>query len=99
MNAPAGIYNVCDNEPVIFAEFLRIMASAMGAKKPLHLPGFLGKPMFGQAWRYFSRSTRVSNTKLKQVTGWQPQVESVREGWPQVAAALKASEGEMREAA
>jgi len=99
VNAPAGIYNVCDNEPVTFAEFLRLMASAMGAKKPLHLPGFLGKPMLGQAWSYFSRSTRVSNAKLKQVTGWQPQVKSVREGWPQVAAALKASEAGMREAA
>ena len=99
VNAPAGIYNVCDDEPVIFAEFLRIMTSAIGAKKPLHLPGFLGKPLFGQAWSYFSRSTRVSNAKLKEVTGWHPQVRSIREGWPRVATALNASEAEIRKAA
>lgn len=34
VNAPAGIYNVCDNEPVFFAEYLRIMTSAIGVKPP-----------------------------------------------------------------
>ena len=90
VNAPAGVYNVCDDEPIIFAEYLRILTSAVGGRKPLRLPGFLGKTMFGQAWNYFSRSTRVSNAKLKQATGWTPQMKSAREGWPVVVAALKA---------
>lgn len=34
VNAPAGICKVSDDEPVIFAEFLRIMTSAIGAKSP-----------------------------------------------------------------
>lgn len=99
VNAPAGIYNVCDDEPVTFAEYLRTLSSAIGTNRPLHLPGFLGKPMFGQAWNYFSRSTRVSNARLKSATGWQPRLRSVREGWPVVAAALKAGEVSRRQAA
>ena len=88
VSAPAGIYNVCDNTPVTFAEHIRLLAAAIGAKPPVHLPGFLGKLTFGGVWNYFSRSQRVSNTKFKEATGWHPLVKSVREGWPLVAAEL-----------
>ena len=88
VNAPAGIYNVCDDEPVPFVEFVHLLASAIGAKPPLHLPAFVGKMMFGAVWSYFSSSQRVSNAKLKDATGWQPLVKSVRDGWPLVAAEL-----------
>ncbi len=91
VNAPAGIYNVGDDEPMPFVEFVHLLASAIGAKPPLHLPGFLGKIMFGGVWSYFSSSQRVSNAKLKQATGWRPLVKSVREGWPLVAAELERS--------
>ena len=89
VSAPAGIYNVCDNTPVTLAAHLRLLAAAVGAKPPLRLPGFLGKLMFGGVWDYFSRSQRISNTKLKEATGWQPLVKSVREGWPLVASELR----------
>lgn len=89
LSAPAGIYNICDDQPVLFAEYLRALATAAGAKKPLHLPAFLGPVAFGQAWRYFSRSQRVSNAKLKRATHWTPEVRSVLEGWPLVAAELR----------
>ncbi len=99
VNAPPGIYNVCDDDPVVFAEQLRVIAAAVGAKKPMHLPGFLGGMMFGDVWKYLSRSLRVSNAKLKQATGWQPQIKSVREGWPLIAATLAAGESRSRRAA
>jgi nucleoside-diphosphate-sugar epimerase len=86
---PGGIYNVCDDEPVLFAEYLQSLAAAAGAKKPLHLPGFLGSLMFGQVWEYFSRSQRVSNAKLKRLAGWEPSVKSVLEGWPLVLSELE----------
>lgn len=88
VSAPAGIYNVCDDQPVLFAEYLRALAAAAGAKKPLHMPAFLGPVIFGQAWRYFSRSQRVSNAKLKRASHWEPEVKCVLEGWPRVAAEL-----------
>lgn len=79
--APAGIYNVCDDEPVLFRDYLQALANAAGAKKPLRLPAFLGRLMFGQVWEYFSRSQRVSNAKLKRETGWKPQIASAVKGW------------------
>ena len=88
IKAPAGTYNVCDDQPVLFAEYLEALSSAIGAKKPLHMPGFLGKLIFGHVWRYFSRSQRVSNARLKKLAGWQPEVKSALEGWPRVAAGL-----------
>ncbi len=88
VTAPAGIYNVCDDQPLFFIEYLRALASAAGAKPPLHLPGFLGKLMFGFVWEYFSRSQRVSNAKFKRATGWEPQVKNALEGWPLAVAGL-----------
>lgn len=85
VTVPAGIYNVCDDEPVLFAEYLRALAAAAGTKKPLHMPAFLGPVMFGQVWKYFSRSQRVSNAKLKRAAHWEPHVKSALEGWPLIA--------------
>jgi nucleoside-diphosphate-sugar epimerase len=84
----AGIYNVCDDEPLLFSEYVRILAESVGARKPLHLPGFLGTLLFGTVWQYLSRSLRVSNTKLKTASSWRPQVRSASEGWPLIARAL-----------
>ena len=88
LDIPAGIYNVVDDEPVPFAEYLANLARAIGARKPFRLPTILGKWMFGDVWKYFSRSLRVSNGRLKEVSNWKPDVKSVAEGWPLVAAQL-----------
>jgi nucleoside-diphosphate-sugar epimerase len=89
VTAPAGTYNVCDDQPVLFVEYLRALAAASGAKNPLRMPGFLGPLMFGQVWNYFSRSQKVSNARFKTLAGWRSAVKSVLEGWPLVAAELR----------
>jgi nucleoside-diphosphate-sugar epimerase len=88
LNVPAGIYNVADDDPVSFAEYLNVMAASFGAPPPFHVPKFLGNLAFGDVWKYFSRSQRVSNAKLKNASDWKPTVQSVREGWPLIAAQL-----------
>ena len=88
LDIPAGIYNVVDDRPVRFAEYLGDLARAIGAPKPFRLPAIVGKWMFGDVWKYISRSLRVSNARLKEVSGWKPDVESVAEGWALVAAEL-----------
>ena len=88
LSVAAGIYNVCDDNPVPFAEYIRVLAAAVGAPKPRRLPRFLGKWMFGEVWKYFSLSQRISNVRLKQLSGWKPAVKSVSEGWPLVASQL-----------
>ena len=85
IEVPAGIYNVADDEPVSFAVFLDSLVRAIGAPKPVRLPGFLGRLLFGQTWNYFSRSQRISNEKLKAHSSWKPQVPSAIDGWPLIA--------------
>jgi len=88
LEAPPGVFNVCDDDPLPFAEYFRVLAASVRAPRPLRLPGFVGGWIFGDIWSYFSRSLRVSNARLKQATGWKPAVASVREGWPLIATEL-----------
>ena len=88
LEAPMGTYNVCDDVPVTFGEYLRLVAAAVGAPRPLRLPGILGPWLFGDPWKYVSRSQRVSNARFKEATGWTPTVKSVSEGWPAIASQL-----------
>ncbi|MGH9704973.1 MAG: NAD-dependent epimerase/dehydratase family protein [Candidatus Acidiferrales bacterium] len=88
LSVAAGTYNVCDDNPVLFSEYLRRLAEAVGARKPRRLPRFLGKWVFGDLWKYLSLSQRISNVRLKQLSGWKPAVKSVAEGWPRVAGQL-----------
>ena len=90
LNLPAGTYNVADENPVSFKDYLTTLADAVQAPKPFRFPGALGKVTFGGGvWSYLSRSQRVSNARFKKASGWKPSVASVAEGWPIVAAALK----------
>jgi len=84
----AGIYNVCDDQPVTFADYLHTLTKAIGAPRPFRLPAILGKWMFGNVWKYLSRSQRASNARLKAVSDWKPAFQCVTEGWPVVAADL-----------
>jgi nucleoside-diphosphate-sugar epimerase len=91
LSAPSGIYNVCDDDPVRFREYLTILAASLRAKAPIHVPTFLGPMLIGYPWRWMSRSVRLSNEKLRTTTGWRPRVRSVREGWPLVTQLLHAT--------
>jgi nucleoside-diphosphate-sugar epimerase len=92
LNAPAGVYNVVEDEPVPQAEYAAVCAAAFGLKRPMRIPRLLGKVMLGGPANYILNSLRVSNKRFKEATGWAPQYPSVREGFPQVAAAMQADE-------
>jgi nucleoside-diphosphate-sugar epimerase len=91
LNVPAGIYNVCDDTPVPFAEYLGAMGQALGVPPPRRLPAVLGRLLFGEVGRFFFRSLRVSNRRFKEAAGWAPEVKSVSEGWPRIAAEWRVS--------
>jgi nucleoside-diphosphate-sugar epimerase len=88
LDVPAGIYNVVDDEPVRFVEYVQALVRAAGAPKPIHLPGFVGRLSFGEVWNYFTRSQRVSNAKLKRSSTWKPAVPNARDGWVVVVSEL-----------
>jgi nucleoside-diphosphate-sugar epimerase len=73
LDAPKGVYNVAEDEPVTRRESAAILAELLGKKKLRHLLSPV--PMLNS-------SQRISNKKFKQATGWAPSVPSQREGWP-----------------
>jgi nucleoside-diphosphate-sugar epimerase len=86
LGVPAGTFNICDDAPVPFTEYLRVAAESLGAPRPRRLPAMLGPVLFGEVGRFFFRSLRVSNRRFKGASGWRPDVASVSEGWPRTAA-------------
>jgi nucleoside-diphosphate-sugar epimerase len=85
LGAPAGVYNVVDDEPLRRGDYFDALADAFElphTKLGLSAIGKLG----GEKAATLTRSQRVSNARFKQATGWAPRYPSAREGWVQVAA-------------
>ena len=89
---PAGTYNICDDTPVPFAEYLRAVVDSVGAPRPRRLPAMLARFLFGETAKHLFRSLRVSNRRFRDAAGWKPEVPSVTEGWPVIAAAWRAKD-------
>jgi nucleoside-diphosphate-sugar epimerase len=85
--APAGTYNVTDNEPMRHRDYVDALADALGVRHPRLLPAW-ATPLVGPVGRMLSRSQRISNRKLRGC-GWKPRYESVREGFQATVAAMK----------
>jgi 2-alkyl-3-oxoalkanoate reductase len=77
-----GIFNIIDDEPAEVSVWLPVLAQALGAKPPRHLPVWLARFAIGEAG--ISMMTQIrgsSNAKAKRVLSWQPQYASWREGF------------------
>jgi nucleoside-diphosphate-sugar epimerase len=88
LGAPAGIYNVVDDEPLTRREYAAALAAALGKKK-LRLPPRVAAKMTGPAGELLRRSERVSNRRFKDATNWTPRYPSMREGWQAVVAQIE----------
>lgn len=91
LDAPAGIYNVVEDEPVTRRDYLDAFSAAFGVAKLRPMPTWLVKLSSGSAAAAVIRSWRVSNKKFRDATSWAPRYPSVREGWPAVAREREAS--------
>jgi nucleoside-diphosphate-sugar epimerase len=77
-------YNVVDDEPVRWREFLDVLAQAIGAPPPRTMPGWLfGLAPYAAAM--MTSTLRVSNAKAKADLGWEPRVPTYREGIARIA--------------
>jgi nucleoside-diphosphate-sugar epimerase len=81
LTAPAGVYNVVDDEPLTRRAALDAFSAAFGVKKLWSNPAWLMKLLAGEAAQSLTASQRVSNAKFRAATGWAPQYPSMREGW------------------
>lgn len=81
-------YNVVDDEPVRWGDYLDTMATAFGARRPWRVPSWMLRPI-PYLHAMMTTSMRVSNAKAKRELGWAPAVPTYREGIPLVARASR----------
>ena len=68
-----GVYNVVDDHPVPVSDWLPQLADAVGAKRPMRVPRWLGRIMAGEAATVMMTEIRgASNAKAKRELGWTP---------------------------
>src|SRR4051812_42528365 len=68
-----GVYNVVDDQPAAVRDWLPELARAIGAKRPLRVPRWVGRLMAGEAATVMMTEIRgASNAKAKRELGWVP---------------------------
>jgi nucleoside-diphosphate-sugar epimerase len=87
LQAPAGTFNVVDDEPLTKREYAQALARAAGKAMWLRGPGRAAL-LLGDRLTSLTRSLRVSNSRLRNTIGWAPRYPSAGEGWAATAAAL-----------
>lgn len=91
LHLPAGVYNVVDDEPLRRRDWLGSLAQALGVKPPTLLPSWL-TALGGGTTELLSRSQRISNRKLRELTEWRPAVPCIRDAWPTLLREMAAAE-------
>lgn len=77
-----GIYNIVDDDPTAFREFVPAIAAAIGAPRPLRIPAWFGRLLAGEAVVAMMTMNRgASSAKARQVLGWRPIWPSWRDGF------------------
>jgi cation diffusion facilitator family transporter len=87
-----AVYNVAEDEPISFAEFVRGLAAAVAAPPPFSVPG----PVMAWVAPYIKAarvdtSVVLSNERARAELGWSPRFPGPREGLVQVGSEITAS--------
>jgi 2-alkyl-3-oxoalkanoate reductase len=87
-----AIYNIVDDEPAPIREWLPVLAQALGAKPPRHVPRWLARVVAGEGALMMGTEARgASNAKAKRELGWTLRYPSWRQGFPAVYAPTSAT--------
>lgn len=77
-----GIYQIADDDPARARDWLPVLATAVGAKPPRHVPVWLARVLAGPAVvEIMTRGSGASNAKAKRDLDWQPTYGSWRDGF------------------
>jgi nucleoside-diphosphate-sugar epimerase len=77
-----GIYNIVDDEPAAFRDWLPFVADVIGAEPPRHLPVWPARILAGDAAVYMiTRARGGSNARAKAELGWKPAYPDWRAGF------------------
>ena len=74
-------YNIVDDAPVRWGDYLDAVAAELGARRPWRVPSWMLRPI-PYLHTIMTTSMRVSNDKAKRELGWVPAVATYREGVP-----------------
>jgi nucleoside-diphosphate-sugar epimerase len=89
-----AIYNIVDDEPAPVRDWLPVLADALGAKPPRHVPTWLARLIAGPAVVVLGTQARgASNAKAKRELGWTPRYPSWRTGFPATYSAIVVADG------
>jgi nucleoside-diphosphate-sugar epimerase len=79
-----GTYNIVDDEPAPVRVWLPVLAEALGAKPPRHIPRWIARLAAGEmATVMMTEVHGAANGKAKSELGWQPRYVSWRQGFAQ----------------
>ena len=82
-----AIYNIVDDEPAPVRDWLPVLAEALGAKPPRHVPVWLARMVAGTAAVMMGTESRAaSNAKAKRELGWTLLHPSWRQGFAEAYA-------------
>jgi nucleoside-diphosphate-sugar epimerase len=84
LDVPAGIYNVCDDEPLRRGDWTAALAGAFGIAPPKPMPAWMVR-LGGSTMELLSRAQRISNRRLRDASTWRPRYPSAREGFRALA--------------
>jgi len=80
LDAPAGTYDIVDDEQLTRHEQGGAWAAAVGRRRLWRPPAFLAPKMSS----FLAASQRVANTRFREATSWRPSSPSVRAGFRKV---------------
>ncbi|MGE0373254.1 MAG: NAD-dependent epimerase/dehydratase family protein [Gammaproteobacteria bacterium] len=83
LQAPAGCFNIVDDEPLTKRDFADAIARAAGRQRYIRAPGRLAL-LLGDNTTSLTRSLRVSNARFRRVTDWSPRYPSARDGFAEM---------------
>ncbi|MGP8209816.1 MAG: NAD-dependent epimerase/dehydratase family protein [Acidimicrobiales bacterium] len=76
-----AIYNIVDDEPAPMCEWLPVLARAVNARTPRHVPKWVARLIAGPGLTMLTEARGSSNVKATGELGWQPRYPSWREGF------------------
>ena len=89
-----AIYNIVDDESAPVRDWLPVLAGALGAKPPRHVPAWLARPLAGPAAvELATRARGAANARAKRELGWTLRYPSWRLGFPAVYSAIAVADG------
>jgi nucleoside-diphosphate-sugar epimerase len=86
---PDATYHVVDDQPIRYADFIGLTATALGVGTPRRIPAWLARLAAGaDPVAAVVRSARSSNARIKSELGWSPRFPTAAVGVPDAVAQM-----------